>query len=312
VTRVTIGRRLRDRFTERLLPDAVFQITPGYLSGVRVARADRSVKGGFVLPFRERPVVPSFDRPNVTDPPALEEAIAQGMKNLGLASGTAGLLLPEPSVRVFVFAVDNFPRTGREREAFLRWRIAKQMPFVPDDARIDFAATAGRGPRRIITAMARQAVVREYEALFEKAGLKPVLAGVPSLALAKLVRRDGRANDLLLNLEDETLTLLALAESGWTLYRLKDVGSAAGSGAEERADNIVREAENTIRFLEDKERTRTDRLWLRSAAEAEVPEIARRLKDRAGVAVKAFDYEAPKAWTEAHKAVLAPLIGQVL
>jgi hypothetical protein len=309
---VTLRKRLQDRFTERLLPDAVFQIAPGYLSGVRVARADRSVKGGFVLPFRERPVVPSFDRPNVADPAALEEAIAQGKKNLRLASGTVGLLIPEPSVRVFVFGVDNFPKTGREREAFLRWRIAKQMPLIPEDARIDFAATPGRGPRRIIAAMARQVVVWEYEAFFEKAGLKPVLVGVPSLALANLVRREGRTNDLLLNLEDETLTLLALAEAGWTLYRQKDVGSAAGTGAEERADNIVREAENTIRFLEDKEKTRTDRLWLRSAAEAETPEIAHRLKERVGVAVKAVDYDAPKVWAEAHKAILAPLIGQIL
>ncbi|HPW17922.1 MAG TPA: hypothetical protein PLP83_06030 [Candidatus Aminicenantes bacterium] len=309
---MTIGRRLRDRFTERLLPDAVFQIAPGYLSGVRVARADRSVKGGFVLPFRERPVVPSFDRPNIADPAALEEAIAQGMRNLRLASGTAGLLIPEPSVRVFVFNVDGFPRTGREREAFLRWRIAKQMPLIPEDARIDFAATPGRGPRRIIAAMARRVVVWEYEALFEKAGLRPVLVGVPSLALANLVRRDGRAADLLLNLEDETLTLLALSEAGWTLYRQKDVGPAAGTGAEERAENIVREAETTIRFLEDKERVRTERLWLRSAAEAETAGIASRLGERTGVPVRTVDYEAPKVWTEAHKAVLAPLIGQVL
>lgn len=309
---MTIGKRLRERFTERLLPDAVFQITPGYLSGVRVARADRSVKGGFVLPFRGRPIVPSFDRPNVVDPAALEEAVAQGLKNLRLASGTAGLLIPEPSVRVFAFAVDDFPKTGREREAFLRWRIAKQMPLIPEDARIDYAAPPGRGPRRVIAAMARQVVVWEYEALFEKAGLKPVQVGVASLALANLVRRDGRTNDLLLNLEDETLTLLALTDAGWTLYRQKDVGPAAGTGAEERAENIVREAENTVRFLEDKERIRTGRLWLRSAADSEVPEIARRLKERLGIPVKTVDYEAPKVWTEAHKAVLAPLIGQIL
>jgi len=314
VNRVTIANRLQARFTERLLPDAVFQITPNYLSGIRVARADRSVKGGFVLPFRGRPVVPSFDRPNVTEPAALEEAIGQGMKNLRLASGTAGLLIPEPSVRVFVFGVDDFPRSGQERDAFIRWRIAKQMPLIPEDARIDYAATPGRGRRKIIVAMARQVVVWEYEALFEKAGLKPVLVGVPSLALANLVRREGRTSALLLNLEEETLTLLALADAGWTLYRQKDVGSAGGtgSGVEERADNIVREAENTIRFLEDKEKARTDRLWLRSAAEAEVPEIVRRLRERIGLPIEAVDYEAPRVWTEAHKAVLAPLIGQVL
>jgi hypothetical protein len=309
---MTIGSRLKARFTERLLPDAVFQIAPGYLSGIRVARADRSVKGGFVLPFRDRPVLPSFDRPNVTDPAALEEAIAQGMKNLRLSSGTAGLLIPEPSVRIFVFSVDNFPRSGKERDAFIRWRIAKQMPLIPEDARIDYALTPGRGARKVLVAMARQVVIWEYEALVEKAGLKPVQVGVPSLALVNLVRREGPAGGLLLNLEDETLTLLALGEAGWTLYRQKDVGSGGAEETEDRAEHIVREVENTIRFLEDKEKTRTDRLWLRSAAEAEVPWIGPRLRERTGLPLEALVYEAPRVWTEAHKAVLAPLIGQIL
>jgi hypothetical protein len=308
---VTIGKRLQAHFTERLLADAVFQVAPGYLSGIRVARADRSVKGGFVLPFRERPVAPSFDRPNVTDPAALEEAIAQGMKNLRLSSGTAALLIPEPSARVFVFAVDDFPASGKERDAFLRWRISKQMPLIPDDARYDYAATPGRGARKIIVAMARQVVVWEYEALFEKAGLKPVIVGVPSLALANIVRGDGAKNALIVNLEDEALTLLALADPGWTLYRQKGVGPAGGAGAEERADTIVREAENTVRYLEDKERTRAERLWVRSAAEAEVPEIVRRLRERIRLPIEALDYEAPREWSGAHKAVLAPLMGQI-
>jgi hypothetical protein len=104
---------------------------------------------------------------------------------------------------------------------------------------------------------------------------------------------------------------MSLADPGWSLYRQKGVGPAGGTGADERADTIVREAENTIRYLEDKERTRTERLWIRSAAASEVPEIVRRLGERIRLPIKALDYEAPREWTEAHKAVLAPLIGQV-
>jgi len=309
---VTIGQRLQAHFSERLVPDAVFQVAPGYLSGIRVARSDRSIKGGFVLPFRERPVVPSFDRPNVTDPAALEDAIAQGKRNLRLSSGSAALLIPEPSVRVFVLSVDSFPASGKEREAFIRWRIARQMPLIPEDARIDYAATPGRGPRKIIVAMARQVVVWEYEALFEKAGLKPVLVSAPSLALVNLVRREAAPSGLLINLEDEALAFLALAGRGWTLYRQKDIGLAGAAAAEERADNIVQETENTIRFLEDKEKAGTERLWLRSSAEAEVPEIRRRLEERTGLPVETVEYQAPRVWSEAQKAVLAPLIGQIL
>lgn len=303
--------RIKTYFTERLLPDAVFQIAPGHLSGLRVSRGDGLVKGGFVQPFRERPVGASFDRPNVVDASVLEEAIDQGKKDLRLSSGTAALLIPESSVRVFVMTVDSFPASGKEREAFIRWRIGKQMPLIPDDARLDYAVTPGKGERRIIVAMARQVVVWEYEALFEKAGLKPVLVTAPSLALVNLVPAADRAGSVLLNVEDETLTVLALADPGWTLYRQKDIGSAANP-ADERIDNIVREAENTIRFLEDRDQTRIEKLWLRCAALAERPGIAEGLRQRVSVPLEAVDYRAPEGWTDAQKALLAPLVGQII
>jgi hypothetical protein len=310
--RVTIGTRWRTFFTERLLPDAVFQVAPTHLSGIRVSRSDGAVKGGFVQPFRERPVAPSFDRPNLTDTEALAEALSQGLRNLRMTSGTAALLIPESSVRVFVMAVDEFPGSGRERDAFIRWRIGKQMPLIPEDARIDFAVTPGRGARKVIVAMARQVVIGEYEALFEKAGLRAVAITAPSLALVNLVPPDGRPNAVLLNVEDETLTVLALAAPGWALYRQKDISGPGRAVPDERGENIVREAENSIRFLEDRDRTRIERVWLRCAAAVELPETITRLRERIDLPIVALDYRAPEAWTDAHKAVLAPLVGQIL
>jgi hypothetical protein len=248
----------------------------------------------------------------VTDPAVLEEAVAQGMENLRISSGSAALLVPEPSVRVFVLSVDSFPRSGKERDTFIRWRIGRQMPLIPDDARIDYAVTPGRGARKIIVAMARQTVVVEYESLFEKAGLKPVLVTAPSLTLINLVGQAGPSNGILLNLEDETLTLLAIMDSGWALYRQKGVGGSGGPEADERADNIVREAENTIRFLEDKEKKRIERLWVRTALAAERPQLMDRLKDRIDLPLEPVIYKAPAVWSEAQKALLAPLVGQIL
>jgi len=309
---VTLGQKIRSHFLDRVVPDAVFQISPAFVSGIRVSKKDRSVRGGFVLPLRDRPVAPSFDRPNLAGPAEVADAISRGMKNLRLASGSAAVLIPEPAVRVFILGVESFPGSGREREAFLRWRIGKQMPLVPDDARIDYAAGAGRGARKVIAAMARRAVVAEYEALFEKAGLKPELVTVPSLTLVNLVLRNGPVNGLLLNLEDEILTLLAVTEAGWALYRQKGVGAAGGPEAEERFETVVREAENTIRFLADKERERVERLWVRTAAAAERPGLVERLGRRIGLPLEGLDYAAPEGWTEAQKALLAPLVGQIV
>ncbi len=309
---MTLGQKIRSHFLDRVVPDAVFQVSPAFVSGIRVSKKDRSVRGGFVLPLRDRPVAPSFDRPNLAGPAEVADAIARGMKNLRLASGSVAVLIPEPAVRVFVLGVESFPGSGREREAFLRWRIGKQMPLVPEDARIDYAASPGRGARKVIAAMARRAVVAEYEALFEKAGLKPDLVTVPSLTLVNLVLRNGPANGLLLNLEDEILTLLAVTEAGWALYRQKGVGAAGGPEAEERFETVVREAENTIRFLADKEKERIERLWVRTAAAAERPGLVERLGRRIGLPLEGLDYPAPEGWTEAQQALLAPLVGQIV
>jgi hypothetical protein len=305
-------RSLKSLLIDRLVPDAVFQVSPTFVSGIRVSKKNREVRGGFVLPLRDGPVSPSFDRPNLTDTAAVEAAIVRGMKNLRVSSGSVAILVPEPAVRVFVLSVASFPGSGREREAFIRWRIGKQMPLIPEDARIDYATSPGRGARKIIVAMARQTVVREYEILFEKAGLRPVLVTVPTLALVNLAARKGPMNGILLNLEDETLTLLAVGESGWMLYRQKGVGASGGPEADERAENIVREVENTVRFLEDKEKERMQKLWVRTAAAADRPGLIGRLKQRIDLPLVAVDYEAPEAWTEAQRALLAPLVGQIL
>jgi len=101
-------------------------------------------------------------------------------------------------------------------------------------------------------------------------------------------------------------------DSGWALYRQKGVGAPGGPEADERADNIVREAENTIRFLEDKEKKRIERLWVRTAVAAERPQLVDRLRDRIDLPLEPVVYEAPEAWSEAQKALLAPLVGQIL
>jgi len=309
---VALGNRLKSHFLDRRVPEAVFQVSPGFMSGIRVSKSDRSVRGGFVLPFRKPPFDPSFDRPNLTDAAILREAIAQGKDKLRLSSGPVALLVPEQSVRVFVLSVDSFPGSGRERDAYIRWRIGKQMPVIPEDALIDYAVPPGRAPRKIIVAMARRRVIREYESLFEKAGLRPALVTIPSLSLVNLVGKGGASSGILLNLEEDTLSLLALMDTSWVLYRQKGVGPAGRPEEGERAETIVREAVNTILFLEDKDKRRIERLWVRSVIAAEIPELISRLKERIDLPLEPVEYEAPEGWSEADKSLLASLVGQIL
>ncbi|MCK7522120.1 MAG: hypothetical protein MZV64_32795 [Ignavibacteriales bacterium] len=82
----------------------------------------------------------------MTDPAALEEAIAQAMKSLRLVvrngrpahpRALRPRLRPEPSIRS--------PAPGRSGTPSSAGASASMMPVIPDDARIDYAVTPGPG-----------------------------------------------------------------------------------------------------------------------------------------------------------------------
>lgn len=308
---VPFGEKFLRRLTDRIPPDAVFQLTPGYLTGIRVSKRDRSVRGRFIRPFRDAPLKPSFDRPNVTEEAALLDFVGRATKELRLAGGTVSLLVPEACVRVFILAVETVPKTNQERDAFIRWRISRQMPNIPEDARIDYAASSPRGAARIIVSMARRAVIEEYESLFERNGLNVGVVTIPTLSLAHFTGPDD--SSLLLNLEEDSISLLAVAGGEWALYRQKSLGPDGDPARtfERRAAQVAMEISNTVRFLEDKEKKKVDRIRVRTGILDGGPEFLARLGGGLPFTVEPVDYQAPETWSAGEKSLLAPLAGQI-
>jgi len=306
---VPLSSRLRSAFVDRPLPDAVFELAPGRLSGVRVAARRRTARARFMLPLPEAAMVPSFDRPNLADVFAVRSTIERGKEELGLGGGTVSLLIPETCVRVFILAVESLPGPPAERESFIRWRVGKQMPVLPDDLRLATDIPPGPSVKRVMVAAARDTVVREYEELFEQAGMRVGTVTVPSLSLVNLVGGCPGTNGILLNVDAETLSLLAVMESDWTLYRQKMIGS--DSAAEDRSGLVAQEVENTVHFIEDKERQRVEKIWVRSLVWEEGAAIISRLNGILRLPAEFVDYTAPGDWDEREKAALAPLMGQI-
>lgn len=299
---------VRARFLERPLPDAVFELRPDRLSGLRVSARGQAGQNRFVLSLDKGLLAPSFDRPNIAGASGLGAAIEQGKDLLGLGGGTVSLLVPEPSVRVFILTVESLSAAPDEREAFIRWRVGKLMPLMPEDLRLAYDVPSGFHSGKIIVAAAREAVVREYEELFEAAGLRVGAVTVPTLSLANLRGGPG-GSGILLNAEADRLIFLAVMDSEWTLYRQKGVGADLEPGR--RADTIAQELENTVHFLEDKERKRVERIWVHADDGEEAAGIVARLKGGLPLPVELVDYEAPGDWSDGEKAALAPLMGQI-
>jgi hypothetical protein len=306
---VPILQSLRAAFLERPLPDAVFELTTGRLSGLRSSSRGRAPRGRVIIPLRAGVLTPSFDRPNVADAAAVRAAVEQGKSTLGLGGGTVSLLIPEPCVRIFILTVESVPASQAERDTFIRWRVGKQMPLLPEDLRIVYDISPSAAPRKVIVSTARDAVVREYESLFEAAGMRVGAVTVPSLSLINLIGRPRGTNGILLDIEADSLSFLAVMDSGWTLYRQKGLGP--GLSAEAKTDMVINEVENTVHFIEDKERKKVERVWVRSGSWDEGPAVVARLSGILPVPAEAVDYAAPEDWTEREKAALAPLMGQI-
>lgn len=302
-------QKFQARFLDRPLPDAVFEFSPDRLSGIRVSARGRSAREHFILPIVTGSLIPSFDRPNIADFAAVKHAVEEGKKTLGIGGGTVSVLVPEPCVRIFILTAESIPASQAERDSFVRWRVGKQMPLLPEDLRMDYNFTSGPGPRKIIVSAARDAIIREYEGLFESAGMKVGTVTVPSLSLVNLLRGGPDRNAILLNIEAEELSFLAVMDSEWTLYRQKGVGRDLL--ADRKADLVVKEVENTVHFLEDRERKKVRMIRVRSEAWEDGPMVVSRLKEELGLPAEMLEYAAPGKWGFREKAVLAPLMGQI-
>lgn len=302
--------RIEARFLEAPLPDAVFQVSPRVLAGVRVFTRERSVGGRFIAALPDGAVCPAFEGKNVADPALLESKVREGMLKLGLSQGAVAVLVPELCARVFLLPMDSSPGSAKEQDKIVRWRVGKMMPALPEDARFVHQSLSAGDGERIIAAVARPEVIKEYEGVFSRAGLSPGNISLPSLSLIGLLPA-GSEDALIVDVEDDSLSLTAVVGGEPILFRQKpftqdrDPGTPLGR----RIGPLVKEIENTALFLEDKEKKKVRAVWLRapSANGDFVAELGRQLS----FPVRETGRLVPGDAAEREKTLLSALYGQL-
>jgi type IV pilus assembly protein PilM len=213
------------------------------------------------------------------------------------------LLVPDPVIRVFVQHFDDFPRSPREALPMLRWKLRKSVPFEIDDTVLSYNRQAPREAGvDIVTVLARQRIVREYEELAESAGMFPgvmlssslaalalleehkptLLARVSGTALTTVIVRDGlvcgyrttelpvRAADLTPQmLLDEIFPMAAYYQDAWH----EGIASVRVAGIGARVPEFVA-------LLQDEFHCEVLSPLHSAVAEGRIPELARPLVDR--------------------------------
>jgi hypothetical protein len=304
--------RIKGYFTQHPIPHSAFQVSSHYLSGIRLSPKERKIKNYFILPMDKGVVEPSFSKKNIKNPGLLERKIREGLEKLSLSENNIACLIPELSLHAFVFSFDSLPPSRQEREQIIRFRIKKQMPMLPADARFSFLVIKSNKSEKILTAVARASVIQEYEDLFSRLRLKVRAIGVPTLSLFNLVRKDKEKNWLLINIEENSLCLMAVVNSEIVLYRLKSYIPASEVDVSGFVENIIKEIENTVFFVEDREKAKVHSLSIRVGLLENDEKILRLLKERLSFPLKGIESRLDAELGLQEKKILSPLFGQIL
>jgi hypothetical protein len=309
----SVINRIKSYFTVQALLPVAFQVSRSYASGIHFSRKDRRFGGHFVLPLPPGVVEPSFDKQNILNPPALEEKIREGVRRLRTGENAASLLIPESCLKVFVFSFDRLPDSAKEREELLRWRLNKAVPVRPPDTRISYDIIKSDGQVKVFLAIARVSVVQEYERLLARCGMKVRAVGIPAPSLVNLLQGDQAMNALIVNVEADSVSLLAVLDFEISLYRFKpflpDVLSSMFPA--QKFETIINEVENTVHFIEDREKKKVDAVWVRAAVPKSEGDFLAFAKGRTALAWRRFPPAGPPMVDAGDAQVLFPLIGQV-
>jgi type IV pilus assembly protein PilM len=167
-------------------------------------------------------LVPSAVEPNIVNASAVKAAFTSSAGQIRARTEDIALLLPDPVIRVFVQHFDQFPRSAQEAEPILRWKLKKSVPFDADETVISYM----RQPAReegvdVVTALARQRIIREYEGLAEAAGLYPGVVLSSSLAAISLL--DGDKAMLLARVSGNSLTTAIVRDAVLCGYRCTEL-----------------------------------------------------------------------------------------
>jgi Tfp pilus assembly PilM family ATPase len=306
--------KIKNFFTVHPCPPVVFQLSSSYISGISIAVKERKVKHHAILPLPAGLIEPHFDRKNLADATTLAGLIKEGLKGLHFSGERAACLIPESCLKIFVLSFESFPPSERERARLLRWRVKKQMPVLPEDARLSYEVIASSASMKVLASLARTAVLQEYEDLFGSLGLKVGVLTVPTLSLLNLVDWEGEKDFIVANFEEDSISLAAITQSEMTLYRFKPfvIERQTRIQAGQNIETVIKEIENTVHFIEDREKREIHSLWLSSSLAENQAEVISQLARRLPFSIKPIESPYLSEIPPSERATLAPLAGQII
>lgn len=218
-------------------PSLVAEISPGFAAAARWSGKGASLEASAVESVPAGSVMPSPVETNIAQPDAVREALRRVFGKVAHRGAPLALLIPDPAVRVFVLPFENLPRKSDDALPLLRWRLKKSVPFDVDETTVSWMRqTARDGGLEVITVIARQRILREYEQLLESIDARPGVVLSSTLAVLPLLGETGAT--LLARLCGSTLTTAVVYGSSLCVYRSTEMVPARLSDPQAVLDEV--------------------------------------------------------------------------
>jgi type IV pilus assembly protein PilM len=207
-------------------PPLVIEIAASHAAAARWGHNRGNLESYAVEPVGEGAIVASPVDANIVKPDAVRSALRRVLSRVPARGSDVALLIPDPVVRVFILPFEFFPRRADEALPLLRWRLKKSVPFDVDETVVSWMRQAGReGNLEILTAVARQRIVREYEEIVES--LDARVGVVLSSTLSTLPLLEERGATLFVRMCARTLTTVIVQAGNLRVYRSTEMPAEA-------------------------------------------------------------------------------------
>jgi type IV pilus assembly protein PilM len=208
-------------------PSLVIEIAPSHVAAARWA-ANASLEFSLSEPLPPGSLVASPVEVNVAKPDAVRSVLRRLLSGVPARGQGLTLLIPDPVVRVFILPFESLPRRSDEAVALLRWRLKKSVPFDMDETVVSWMRQSGRdGNLEVVTAVAQQRIVREYEEIVESLDSNATI--VLSSTLSTLPLLEERGSTLLARMSGHTLTTVIVQGGSLCVYRSTEMAAESAT-----------------------------------------------------------------------------------
>jgi len=191
----------------------------------------------------------AYASPNIEDFNHLNAVLRECLADAPSGIRRAALSMPDGVFRVQTIEFDELPDKAEDRERLIRWRLEKGAAFDLAETVLRYQVL-GRQDKgfTVLSCVAKQAVIAQYESFLIGLGLDPWTVGPSSfhaLNFYSTYLTKKSAVSALAHLSEDTFATIILDASGVKFYRYKDVRRGS---SEDIRSRLMREIDDSLHF----------------------------------------------------------------